>query len=91
MGGFMMGAYFVATGVSQYLGSVVANIAHIPENLHDPLESLTIYTSLFNQLGWAGVACTVIAIAMVPLMRRLSAGGSEGAAGYQPVTAAQGE
>jgi POT family proton-dependent oligopeptide transporter len=91
MGGFMMGAYFVATGVSQYLGSVVANIAHIPENLHDPLESLIIYTNLFNQLGWAGVACTVVAIAMVPLMKRLSAGGSEVAAGYQPVAAAGGE
>ena len=27
MGGFMMGAYFVATGISQYLASVVANFA----------------------------------------------------------------
>jgi len=86
-----MGAYFVATGVSQYVGSVVANFAHIPENLHDPLESLTIYTNLFNELGWAGVACTVIAIAMVPLMGRLSAGGSEGPASYEPVAAAGGE
>ncbi len=45
MGGFMMGAYFVASGLSQYLGSVVANFAHIPENLTDPVESLTIYTA----------------------------------------------
>jgi len=73
MGGFMMGAYFVATGLSQYLGSVVANFAHIPENLTDPNESLMIYTRLFNELGFAGVGCTVIAIAMLPLMRRLSA------------------
>jgi POT family proton-dependent oligopeptide transporter len=72
MGGFMMGAYFVAVGLSQYLGSVVANIAHIPENLHDPLESLAIYTSLFNKLGFAGILCTLIAIAMLPLMRKLS-------------------
>ena len=40
MGGFMMGAYFVASGLSQYLGSVVANFAHIPEGLKDPVESL---------------------------------------------------
>ena len=33
MGGFMMGAYYVASGLSQYLGSVVANFAHIPENI----------------------------------------------------------
>jgi POT family proton-dependent oligopeptide transporter len=91
MGGFMMGAYFVASGVSQYLGSIVANIAHIPENLHDPVESLAIYTSLFNQLGYAGVACTVIAIAMLPLMKRLSAGNSEVPVGYQPLPAARTE
>ena len=49
MGGFMMGAYFVASGLSQYLGSVVANLAHIPEGLSDPLESLAIYTSSIQQ------------------------------------------
>jgi len=72
MGGFMMGAYFLATGISQYLGSVVANFAHIPENLTNPVESLTIYTALFNRLGFAGLLCTLIAIAMLPLMKKLS-------------------
>jgi proton-dependent oligopeptide transporter, POT family len=73
MGGFMMGAYFVASGLSQYLGSVVANVAHIPENLTNAVQSLTIYTHLFNELGLAGVVCTVIAIAMLPFMKKLSA------------------
>lgn len=73
MGGFMMGAYFVASGISQYLGSMVANLAHIPENLTNPVESLAIYTNLFNELGVAGIVCTLIAIAMLPLMNRLSA------------------
>ena len=91
MGGFMMGAYFVATGLSQYLGSVVANIAHIPADLHDPLESLVIYTDLFNELGYAGVACTVIAIAMLPLMNRLSASNTDVAINYQPLPAARSE
>jgi POT family proton-dependent oligopeptide transporter len=71
-GGFMMGAYFVASGLSQYLGSVVANFAHIPENLSNPVQSLAIYTHLFNELGIAGVVCTLIAIGMLPLMKRLS-------------------
>jgi proton-dependent oligopeptide transporter, POT family len=87
MGGFMMGAYFLATGISQYLGSVVANIAHIPEDLHDPLQSLTIYTSLFNDLGYAGVACTVIAIAMLPLMNRLAAGNVDAVTGLRRLPA----
>ncbi|MBT1444801.1 oligopeptide:H+ symporter [Shewanella sp. JM162201] len=72
MGGFMMGAYFVATGISQYLGGVVANFASVPQGLTDPLETLPIYTSLFNKLGIAALGCTVIALAVLPLMRRLT-------------------
>jgi len=72
MGGFMMGAYFVASGVSQYLGGLVATYASVPRNITDPLESLPIYTALFNKLGVAALVCTVIAIAVLPLMNRLS-------------------
>jgi POT family proton-dependent oligopeptide transporter len=72
MGGFMMGAYYVASGVAQYMGSVVANYAAIPDNITDPLESLRIYTSLFNKLGFVGVGCVAIAVAMLPLMKKLS-------------------
>ena len=72
MGGFMMGAYFVASGVSQYLGGVVASFASVPRNITDPLESLPIYTGLFNKLGIAALVCTAIAIAVLPLMKRLS-------------------
>lgn len=73
MTGFMMGAYFVATGISQYLGGVVANLASVPSNITDPVQTLPIYTSLFNKLGMGAVACTVIALLVLPLMRRLSA------------------
>jgi POT family proton-dependent oligopeptide transporter len=91
MGGFMMGAYYVASGLSQYMGSVVANFAHIPEGLSDPTESLTIYTSLFNKLGFAGILCTAIAIAMLPLMKKLSASHSDAAAGSSPLPAVHSE
>lgn len=77
MGGFMMGAYYVAVGISQYLGSWVANFASIPEHLAEPAQSLPIYIGLFNQLGLVGVGCTVIALAMLPLMNRLSASHAE--------------
>lgn len=72
MGGFMMGGYYVAVGISQYLGSVVANLASMPENISNPVESLNIYIGLFNKLGFVGIACTVIAVVMLPLMNRLS-------------------
>jgi len=91
MGGFMMGAYFVASGLSQYLGSVVANFAHIPENITNPLESLAIYTRLFNELGYAGVLCTVIAIAMLPFMKKLSSSHSDTALAGAPLPAVRSE
>jgi POT family proton-dependent oligopeptide transporter len=69
----MMGAYFVASGISQYLGGVVANLASVPSNITDPVQTLPIYTSLFNKLGIAALACTALALAVLPLMRRLSA------------------
>jgi POT family proton-dependent oligopeptide transporter len=73
MGGFMMGAYFVATGISQYAASKVANLAAIPQNITDPLESLAIYTRLFNNLGLLAVGGVVLAVVLLPLMKRLSA------------------
>jgi proton-dependent oligopeptide transporter, POT family len=91
MGGFMMGAYFVAVGISQYLGSIVANIAHIPDNLTDPLQSLTIYTHLFNILGFVGVGCTALALIMLPLMNRLSASHSDAATNHNPLPAVRSE
>ncbi len=63
MGGFMMGAYFVASGVSQYLGGVVASYASVPQDITDRLLTLPIYTALFNRLGIAALVCTLIAIA----------------------------
>jgi proton-dependent oligopeptide transporter, POT family len=73
MGGFMMGAYFVAVGVSQYLGGVVATFASVPQDITDPLQTLPIYTALFNKLGYAAIVCTLIALAVLPLMKKLSA------------------
>lgn len=91
MGGFMMGAYFVASGISQYLGSVVANFASIPQHLDDPLVSLPIYTKLFNELGFAGIGCTLIALAMLPLMNKLSASHSDAANNHDPLPAVRSE
>ncbi|MGC1550930.1 MAG: oligopeptide:H+ symporter [Rhodanobacter sp.] len=73
MSGFMMGAFFVAAGIAEFLGSVIASSASIPEHNADPLVSLAIYTRLFNQLGLLAIGGMVLAILLLPLMRRLSA------------------
>ena len=46
----------------------------------DPLQSLTIYTSLFNNLGFLAVGGTVLAFMLLPLMKKLSASHRDGAA-----------
>ncbi|WP_144109838.1 peptide MFS transporter [Paraburkholderia sp. BCC1886] len=72
MSGFMMGAFFVATGVSQYLGSVVANFAQMPAGELDPLVSLPLYARLFTGLGWLAAGGALVAVLLLPLMSRLS-------------------
>jgi POT family proton-dependent oligopeptide transporter len=72
MSGFMMGAYFLATGISQYLGSVVANFAQVPSNDLPATQSLPLYTSLFAELGWLAAAGVVMSLLLLPLMRKLS-------------------
>jgi POT family proton-dependent oligopeptide transporter len=139
MGGFMMGAYFVASGISQYLGGMVATLASVPDTVKNIVAKTTspliaqvqnqipsvlslnldnfrqwmsgtskagdiakqanlpafssmpestqhllqqfdqllyattmpIYTNLYFWLGVAGIACTLIALAVLPLMRKL--------------------
>lgn len=72
MSGFMMGAFFVAAGIAQYLGSVMANFANVPSGHPDIDTSLSLYTRLFNHLGWLAMAGAAIAIVLLPLMKKLS-------------------
>ncbi|WP_459624367.1 peptide MFS transporter [Burkholderia sp. 3C] len=72
MGGFMMGAYFVATGISQYLGSVVANLAKMPSHDLPATASLPLYVHLFSTLGWVAVGGTLVSCLLLPLMAKLS-------------------
>lgn len=71
LAGFMMGAYYVAAGIAQYLGSLVASIASVPDQIPNPLETLPIYTALFQKLGVASLGCTLFALLMLPIVHRL--------------------
>ena len=75
--GFVMGIWFLATGISQYLGSYVATFASVPADASDPVMTLPLYVNLFLGLGLVATVGTAVALALLPLMRRLS----EGAAG----------
>ncbi len=70
--GFIMGIWFLATGISQYLGSWVATLASVPQSVTNPVDSLPLYTNLFIKLGIVAVAGTLIAAALIPTMKKLS-------------------
>jgi len=86
--GFLMGVYFLSTGISQYLGSFVATYASVPEGVTSPIQSLPLYTNLFIKLGFVAIVGTIIAAVLVPLMKRLpEAGMAEEPARVLPVAA----
>ncbi|HET9155544.1 MAG TPA: hypothetical protein VFN91_02675, partial [Myxococcaceae bacterium] len=71
--GMVMGTWFLATGISQYLGSQVAKFASPARGVNDPLQTLPLYMKLFFGLGWLAVLAAVLSFAVLPLMKRLSA------------------
>jgi len=71
--GFIMGVWFLATGISQYLGSYVATFASVPQNVTNPVDTLPLYANLFTKLGFVAVLGTLIAAAVIPTMKKLSA------------------
>ncbi|HEY7955951.1 MAG TPA: oligopeptide:H+ symporter, partial [Polyangia bacterium] len=75
--GLMMGAWLLATGIAQFLGSMVANLASIPKEVTDPLKTLPIYTDLFNKLGVVAIVAAGIMIAMLPLLKKLDTGSKQ--------------
>jgi len=75
--GFIMGVWFLAVGISQYLGGFVANYAAVPQGVTDPTQSLPLYTHLFNNLGLVALGGTALAILAIPFMKWLSATGGE--------------
>jgi len=79
--GFLMGVYFLSTGLSQYMGSWVATYASVPEGVTSPVQSLPLYTNLFIKLGVVAVIGTVVAAALVPLMKRLPEAGTDATPG----------
>jgi POT family proton-dependent oligopeptide transporter len=73
-----MGTWFLATGISQYLGSYVATFASVPHDVTDPNLTLHLYMRLYFWLGGVAVAGAIISFALLPLMKRLSAESVQG-------------
>ncbi len=69
--GIIMGAWFLAMGVSLYAGGAIAGLAHVNAGMGS-VESLPIYIRLFFGLGIAALVCAIAATAAIPLLRKLT-------------------
>lgn len=67
--GFVMGMWFLASGVAGFLGASVASYTALPENLTPGVESLLIYTQVF---GYIGVITLTVGMVMWSLSGKLS-------------------
>ena len=69
--GFLMGAWFLTTAIAAVLGGKVAALTAVPEGVTDSVQTLTIYTDVFTQIGLVTLGVTVVMAITVPLLNRL--------------------
>ena len=69
--GFVMGTWFMATAVAMRLGGRVASFASVPrEELSNTGLSLTLYSTLFLQIGIASFVVSVIMFIFAPKLKK---------------------
>ena len=69
--GFLMGAWFLTTAIAAVLGGKVAALTAVPEGVTDSVQTLTIYTDVFTQIGLVTLGVTVVMAITVPMLNRL--------------------
>ncbi|KLV03817.1 peptide ABC transporter permease [Photobacterium aquae] len=75
--GFTMGAWFLTQAASFIIGGYVATFSAVPENVTDPLETLPLYTEVFQNIGIVTLAVAVLMAVTSPLLNRMMKAGDE--------------
>jgi POT family proton-dependent oligopeptide transporter len=74
MAGIMMGMWFLASAFGQYLAGLIGSMMAIPTEegggTISAIDSLPIYTSIFNQITMVAVGCGVFLIILSPFLRK---------------------
>ncbi|WP_051293050.1 peptide MFS transporter [Olivibacter sitiensis] len=71
--GFMMGVWFLATASSEYIASILANIAHVDTEggiVADTKVALGAYSELYSFLLYAGIITGTVLLVLSPLLRK---------------------
>ncbi|MDI2091158.1 peptide MFS transporter [Commensalibacter oyaizuii] len=87
MNGFMTGSYFMASGISLYIGSKIANIA-APAHINDLSadKTLLLYQHLFLNLFIIAVLAVIILMVLIPIVKKWNRHHKENMLAYQQST-----
>ena len=72
----VMGAWFLATAFSQFLGSIIAVFTGVGHNEGEaqvipvPLDTLNLYGSVFGQIAIAAILSAVVLLVLSPVLNR---------------------
>lgn len=69
--GFTMGAWFLTQAASSIIGGYVASFSAVPENVTDPLQTLPLYTEVFQNIGLVTLAVAVAMVITTPMLNRM--------------------
>lgn len=74
MVGLMMGMWFLASAVGQYLAGIIGTMMAIPKESGGgkimATESLAIYTGVFNKITLVSIACGLVLLMISPILKK---------------------
>jgi POT family proton-dependent oligopeptide transporter len=74
MVGMMMGIWFLASALGEFLASKIGAMMSVPADVTNPIESLPYYATILQQIGYSSAAVGVILLMLVPILRRWMGG-----------------
>ncbi|MCW8328728.1 oligopeptide:H+ symporter [Photobacterium sp. SDRW27] len=69
--GFTMGAWFLTQAASFIIGGYVASFSAVPENVTDPLQTLPLYTEVFQNIGIVTLGVAILMAVTAPLLNKM--------------------
>lgn len=69
--GFIMGSWFLTTACAAVISGKVAGLMAVPEDVTDPLMSLSVYSHVFKEIGIYTLVIAVIMLISAPLLNKM--------------------
>ncbi len=69
--GMIMGVWFLSISFSNYIAAIIAKMSSV---VGSSLKSAAVYGDVFSNVFYVGIAITVIALIMTPLLKRMMGG-----------------